>query len=88
MSQLMHIDFPGKLTFGRALLLSTVVILPACQTTGILVSPPDEYRPFNGTNLAGKKFIRSFDKFTYYGEQNVWLADVPFCLVADVILLP
>ncbi len=85
----MHIGFPGQLTYGRTLLfLAAIVVLPACQTTGILLSQPEEYRPFKGTTLAGKKFIRSFDEFTYYGEQNLWLADIPFCLVADVILLP
>jgi uncharacterized protein YceK len=88
MSDLMQMDVPGKLTFGRILFLTSVVLLPACQTTDILFHQPDDYLPFKGTTLAGKKFIRSFDKFTYYGEQNLWLADVPFCLVADVILLP
>lgn len=70
------------------LILAFFATLSGCATTKILQNEHKEYTPFKGVSNAGKNFIRSFSEFDYYGEQNIYLADVLLCGIADTIILP
>ncbi|MCG8015514.1 MAG: YceK/YidQ family lipoprotein [Candidatus Thiodiazotropha sp. 'RUGA'] len=73
----------------RALLVASILsVLMACSTVKVHLQDHDILHPYLGTKRAVHNFIRSFSDFYLYGEQFVRAMDVPFCFVADTLLLP
>ncbi|MCG8089480.1 MAG: YceK/YidQ family lipoprotein [Candidatus Thiodiazotropha endolucinida] len=73
----------------RALLVATILsVLTACSTVKVHLQDHHILHPYLGTKTAIHNFIRSFSDFYLYGEQFVRGMDVPFCFVADTLLLP
>ncbi|MEW8239773.1 MAG: YceK/YidQ family lipoprotein [Candidatus Thiodiazotropha taylori] len=63
-------------------------VLTACSTVKVHLQDHHILHPYLGTKTAIHNFIRSFSDFYLYGEQFVRGMDVPFCFVADTLLLP
>ncbi|MCG7966853.1 MAG: YceK/YidQ family lipoprotein [Candidatus Thiodiazotropha taylori] len=67
---------------------SILSVLTACSTVKVHLQDHDILQPYLGTKRAVHNFIRRFSDFYLYGEQFVRGMDVPFCFVADTLLLP
>ncbi|ODC02088.1 hypothetical protein A3197_21370 [Candidatus Thiodiazotropha endoloripes] len=76
-------------SFYRAVLVASIISLSlGCSTVKVHLDDHDILHPYLGTKTAVNIFIRSFSDFYLYGEQFVRAMDVPFCFVADTLLLP
>ncbi|MCG7984191.1 MAG: YceK/YidQ family lipoprotein [Candidatus Thiodiazotropha lotti] len=76
-------------SFYRAVLVASILSLSVgCSTVEVHLDDHDILHPYLGTKTAVNKFIRSFSDFYLYGQQMVMAMDVPFCFVADTLLLP
>lgn len=73
---------------GALLVASILSVLTACSTVKVHLQDHDILHPYLGTKRAIHNFIRRFSDFYLYGEQFVIGMDVPFCFVADTLLLP
>ncbi|MCG7872728.1 MAG: YceK/YidQ family lipoprotein [Candidatus Thiodiazotropha lotti] len=67
---------------------SIISLSLGCSTVKVHLDDHDILHPYLGTKTAVNNFIRSFSDFYLYGEQFVRAMDVPFCFVADTLLLP
>ena len=78
-----------KLRAMMAIVVSFLLLSSAgCSTVKAHAYDYNILHPYLGTKTATRNFVRSFSQFTYYGEQILWAADVPLCLVADTVLFP
>jgi uncharacterized protein YceK len=59
-----------------------------CSTINAHRSDHDILHPYLGTKSAVSHFYNSFFDYTYYNEATVRAVDIPFCFVADTILIP
>jgi len=64
------------------------IVCSGCSTIQTHTGKGNQYKPYIGTSVAIDKAKKVWKNYDYYGQFELYAADIPASLIADTIIIP